>query len=230
MSSRTPPVTADGNPNIVLVWPDGRNAPVAVPVDGYRVRAAPLGPMGDEAWLAVHREAIPGFREPEYRTWLARYRALALPGGILLAHDPAGDPVATAGAIAHDAGGLFPGGGQVAWVATVPRHRGRGFATWLSALVTARLLDEGYPTVAVVTGDDLIPAIRIYRSIGFVPYLYALDQPRRWEHICSAAGLEFAPHRWPIHPGLSVPAARRAPAASIAGSGEDEVDEDGARL
>ena len=191
-------MTVERNPDIVLVWPKDRPAPVPSAVNGYRVRAA-SGDVDDEAWIEIHRRAVPTFGEPDLRGWLDRYRMLALPDGILLAEDEwTGEAVSTAGALAHDAGGRFPGGGQVGWVATVPEHRNRGLGTWLSTVVTERLIREGFPNVAVVTGDDLLAAIRIYRGIGYLPYLYATDQLQRWRRISELAGLPYAPADWPI--------------------------------
>jgi GNAT superfamily N-acetyltransferase len=193
-------VTVEANPDIVLVWPKDRPPPVPSAIDGYRLRMA-SGSRDHDAWIEIHQRAVPTFGEPDLRGWLDRYQMLALPDGILLAEDEeTGEAVSTAGALAHDAGGRFPGGGQVGWVATVPEHRGKGLATWLSSIVTARLIGEGFPHVVVVTGDDLLAAIRVYRGIGYLPYLYAPDQPERWRRICELAGLVYAPADWPTDP------------------------------
>ena len=92
---------------------------------------------------------------------------------------------------------MFPRGGQLAWVATAPAHRGRGLATWLSTLATARLERDGYRRIFLCTGDDLTAAIRVYLRLGYVPCLYASDQRERWERICTAIGTPFTPDRWP---------------------------------
>jgi mycothiol synthase len=173
----------------------------------------PLAEDEDDVWIQVHRQSVPSFGESDLRAWLARYRQLALPDGILLAEDEAtGTPAATAGSIANDRDGTFPGAGQLAWVATAPAARRRGFATWLSALALERLLADGYRRVFVCTGDDLLPAIRIYLRLGFVPCLYAPDQQERWAVICDQIAAPFEPERWP-----DVPAYRGDPGPTAAG-------------
>ena len=189
-------VDAARNPDIILVWPAGRAAPAAKPVPGYSVRDLPVAL--DAWWIDIHRLAVPSFRRADLESWLERYRELALTDGILVATDDAsGEPVATAGSLANSKGGMFPGGGQLGWVATVPSHRGRGLAHWLSSLATKRLLDDGFDRVFLCTGDDMLDAIRVYRRIGYIPCLYASDQRERWARICEATKGAFAPQHWP---------------------------------
>ena len=42
------------------------------------------------------------------------------------------------------------------------------------------------------TGDDLTHAIGLYRQLGYLPCLYAADQPDRWSRICDIIGTRFA--------------------------------------
>lgn len=95
--------------------------------------------------------------------------------------DALGAPVATAGSLTDPNDRLFPLGGQLGWVATVPEHRKQGLATWLCGLATERLLMEGFENIFLRTGDDLLPALRVYLQLGYVPCLYAQDQRARWE-------------------------------------------------
>ena len=100
------------NPDISLVWPKDKGRPGYIKPEGYSV--SPLAPTEDDIWVAIHRLAIPSFSAPDLRGWLARYRSLALPDGILVAREKAsGTPVATAGSLAHPKDGLFPLGGQL---------------------------------------------------------------------------------------------------------------------
>lgn len=186
-----------GSPDIILVWPSGREAPPdPVSVPGYAVQ--PLSHHQDSWWIDIHRKAVPSFSESNLIDWLDRYRELALPSGILVATDDAtGEAVATAGSIAHSKDGMFPGGGQLAWVATVPEHRERGLASWLGALATTRLTQEGFERIIVCTGDDMLAAIHVYLGLGYVPCLYASDQRERWARICEAIGHPFKPTDWP---------------------------------
>jgi len=141
---------------------------------------------------------VPSFGVPDLTRWLQAYRALSLVDGILVATDElTGEPVATAGSLANSRGGMFPGAGQLGWVATVPAHRGRGLATWLCAQATSRLVDEGFRRVFLCTGDDMLDAIRVYLRLGYVPCIHASDQAERWSRICEATGCVFEPDRWP---------------------------------
>ncbi len=184
------------NPDILLVWPPRQSVPDLAPPPSINVR--PLRPDEDSTWVELHQESVPTFTAGDLRTWLARYRELALESGNLLAEDhETNRPVATAGSIANDKDGMFPGAGQLAYVATVPSARRRGLATWLSALALRRLLTDGYRRIFVCTGDDLLPAIRIYLRLGFVPCLYAADQRERWQVICERIDAPYEPERWP---------------------------------
>jgi mycothiol synthase len=187
-----------GSPDIILVWPSGREAPPAEPVPGYSVRALPR--ELDSWWVDIHRQATPWFEAADLERWLDRYRELALENGVLVATaDATGEPAATSGSLANAKDGMFPDGGQLGWVATVPRHRGRGLATWLSALATRRLLDAGFRRVFLCTGDDMPAAIGVYLRLGYVPCLHAPDQRDRWARICDVVGVPFDPERWPTH-------------------------------
>jgi mycothiol synthase len=180
----------------ILVWPKGRGVPRTQLPPGYEVRAALAA--DDDAWVRIHRLAIPGLSEATLRAGLAGYRPDALEGGILIAwENSSGLPVATAGSLADSKGEMFPSGGQLGWVATVPGHRGRGLSTYLCSLATQRLLDDGFSSVFLSTGDEMRAAIRTYMRIGYIPCLYDALQPPRWQAICRVASLPFEPERWP---------------------------------
>jgi ribosomal protein S18 acetylase RimI-like enzyme len=184
------------NPDIIMVWPESRQVPNLTPVTGYSVRALPRAL--DSWWIDVHRRAVPVFGISDLVRWLERYRTLSLTEGILVATDDfTREPVATAGSIANSKDGMFPDGGQLAWVATVPEHRGRGLASWLCALATARLQRDGFEKIFLCTGDDLTAAIHVYLRLGYLPCLYASDQRDRWARICEVVDSPFEPDRWP---------------------------------
>lgn len=194
-----------GSPDIILVWPPKRELVTPATPAGYVVEVLP--PALDAAWIDIHRRAVPSFGAGDLAAWLERYRSLALPDGILAAaHEETGERVATAGSIAHSKDGMFPEGGQLAWVATVPKHRGHGLATWLSALATDRLLRESFRTIFLCTGDEMTTAVRVYLRLGYLPCLYASDQQDRWARICEAIGHPFEPDRWPTLEDSTPPA------------------------
>lgn len=185
-----------GSPDIIMIWPKGQSLLVPEPPAGYSARSLP--PEHDSWWIEIHRQAIPSFQVADLKEWLKRYRSFALDEGILVAiHDQSGQAVATAGSIAHSKGEMFPNGGQLAWVATVPQHRKQGLGTWLGALATSRLQREGFKRIFLSTGDDLTDAIRVYLRLGYVPCFYASDQRKRWNSICKEIGMDFEPDNWP---------------------------------
>jgi len=185
-----------GSPDIIMVWPEGQSLLDPKPPADYSVRSLP--PEHDSLWIEIHRQAIPSFQATDLKEWLERYRSFALDEGILVAiYDQTGEAVATAGSIAHSKGGMFPSGGQLAWVATVPQHRKKGLGAWLCALATSRLQRDGFRRIFLSTGDDLTQAIRVYLRLGYVPCLYASDQRERWSRICKEIDWKFEPDNWP---------------------------------
>lgn len=185
-----------GSPDIILVWPQGRAIPEPEPVVGYSVRV--LSRALDTWWIDIHRKAVPAFGVSDLKIWLEHYQRFALAQGVLVAtEDATQEPVATAGSLADSKRGMFPDGGQLGWVATVPEHRGRGLANWLCALATSRLQRDGFKRMFLCTGDDMPTAIRVYIRLGYIPCLYAVDQRERWAQICQVTKTPFEPDRWP---------------------------------
>ena len=187
------------NPDILLALPrELLSDPPQRPVPpGYSIRD--YRPGDEEAWIRMHRRAVPSFDETRLRRWWDRYLSLALPRGILFAvTDGPGAAVATAGCIHQTRNGTIPFGGQLAWVATDPDHQGRGLATALAAAATRRLIEMGYESIVVCTGDDLLPAIKVYLRLGYRPLLYEDDMPQRWRQIMEQIDLPF---EVPAHAG-----------------------------
>ncbi len=178
------------------MWPENQKVPDPATVTGYSVRELP--PALDSWWIDIHRKATPWFAVSNLESWLGEYRNLSLNQGVLVAtEDATQQPVATAGSLSNSKAGMFPDGGQLGWVATVPEHRGRGLATWLCALATIRLKEDGFKKVFLCTGEDMPQAIRVYLRLGYIPCIYASDQRDRWAQICQEIGNPFEPDQWP---------------------------------
>ena len=75
-----------------------------------------------------------------------------------------GEPVTMVGA-----GGETPNGIRIGPVYTPPEHRGRGFASNLTAVVSQLLLDEGRRYCFLYANQANETAIRIYQAIGYEP-------------------------------------------------------------
>lgn len=179
----------------VLVWPASLQIPDPVPVAGYSLRV--LTDDLEAAWVAIQRKATPRYEKSELTAYLEAYRQIALVDGILIAFDDATDePVASAGAIEGSYCDIFPGGGELAWVATIPSHQQRGLSRWLNSFVTSRLRKDGFKALSLSTSGDM-RANRAYCQLGYVPCLYAADQEDNWRQICAVTGTVFEPERWP---------------------------------
>ncbi len=90
-------------------------------------------------------------------------------GGMLFASCAEGD-VGTA-CLSRTGGSL-----ELSWVFVRDDHRGRGLAT---ALCT-KLLSTTSQTVTLQTEDHRLPAIAMYRKLGFEPELRNDEQAARW--------------------------------------------------
>ncbi len=179
----------------VLVWPASLPIPDPVPVAGYSLRV--LTNELETAWVAIQHHATPRYGESELKAYLEAYRQIALTDGILIAVvDTTEEPVASAGAIKGSFCDIFPGGGELGWVATIPSHQQRGLSRWLNILLTSRLRKDGFEALSLSTSGDM-RANRAYRQLGYVPCLYAADQEDNWRQICEATGTVFEPERWP---------------------------------
>ena len=79
--------------------------------------------------------------------------------------------------------------GRVHWVAVAPSHQKRGIAT---ALVTRVIEDcfrlHGPGTISLHSGTPNHNAIRIYRRLGFQPYLRNQSDIEAWDIIDKANG------------------------------------------
>jgi predicted GNAT family acetyltransferase len=111
------------------------------------------------AWIdAFFKEAMPGSPEADAEAFLAR-RISETPGGLVLWED--GEPVSLAGF-----GSPTPNGSRIGPVYTPPPLRGRGYASALTAALTARLLEDRrfcflFTNLANPTSNS------IYQRIGY---------------------------------------------------------------
>ena len=70
--------------------------------------------------------------------------------------------------------GATPNTMRVSYIYTPPEHRGRGYASGITAHLTLQILDAGYPAAVLYTDrDDPIPN-HIYRKLGYEPVAAAV--------------------------------------------------------
>jgi mycothiol synthase len=146
--------------------------------NGYRLR---LYTDTDEAgYLAVMNKL-------DFGAWdaarLARARQAVLPGGFfVIEHVATGTIVATAQA-GHRPSERHPEGGELGWVAADPEHAGRGLGRAVTAAATRRLIEAGYSRIYLSTEDHRLPALKVYLSLGYEPFLYTDHMAERWQAI-----------------------------------------------
>ena len=76
------------------------------------------------------------------------------------------------------------GFGYVHMIAADSCYSGQKLGYEITAAVLRRLRDDGFERAELTTDDFRLPAIKIYRSLGFVPDLAVDDTMRaRWESI-----------------------------------------------
>jgi mycothiol synthase len=146
--------------------------------DGYELRT---WRPGDEArWAAVMDGAIGAWDEERVRSEFLHQDGVEPDNIFVVAHG--GELVATATARRLP----DPATGYVHMVAADPAHRGRGLGTLVNAAVLHRLRELGCTSARLHTDDDRLPAIRIYRRLGFEPRHTAPDHAERWARVLDA--------------------------------------------
>jgi len=176
-----------------MIWPESRldQAPTPHLPRGYVLRCYE---DADEPQY-VQLMAKAGFDEWDH-TRVSRTLRRILPGGFfVIVHRKSGTPVATAMAL-HGPSELHPYGGELAWVAGDPGHRGKGLGMAVCAAVTARLVGAGYRRIYLMTDDWRLPAIKTYLKLGYEPLLYRGDMADRWRKVLQQLN-------WPLPSGLS---------------------------
>jgi GNAT superfamily N-acetyltransferase len=139
---------------------------------------------GDEAhWLQIHLEAdhlnpiTPDLFTKQFGSNgdLLKQRQCYLMGA-------KNEPIGTATAWFNDD---FEGGGwgRVHWLAILPQYHGRGLANPLLRAVCQRLRELGHERAYLTTSALRLPAIRLYRSFGFMPFIRNQDEAAAWSQL-----------------------------------------------
>jgi mycothiol synthase len=183
---------------LFMLWPQSRlHAPPTVTLPpGYGLRT--YRPGDEPAWLVLQAQVEYDLSSRDLERLLRDYMAVLLPRGLFFViHTASGQAVATAGAVHNTRNGMFPFGGELGWVATVPPHRLQGLGRAVSAAATARRSEAGYASIRLGTQDERLPALRRYLQLGYRPYRYTEEMSARWQDICTHIGWPFTPSEWP---------------------------------
>lgn len=75
--------------------------------------------------------------------------------------------------------------GRVHWVAVKPSHQRRGLGRALVVKTLRRLHELGYSSAYLTTGSENLPAIGLYRSLGFDPVPRTAEERTAWQTVAS---------------------------------------------
>lgn len=70
--------------------------------------------------------------------------------------------------------------GRVHYVAILPEFQGKGLSKPLMTAVCRRLRELGHERAYLTTSTTRVPAIRLYRSFGFVPLIRTDEEQKAW--------------------------------------------------
>jgi putative acetyltransferase len=121
---------------------------------------SPLSPDG-RALVAESQAALEEVYPPEEIFSLDPAELAAEAAAFLVARDGAGRALGCVALV--DCGGY----GEVKRLFTRPEGRGRGVARALMAALEAEAAARGLPVVRLETGDRLVPAVTLYRRMGY---------------------------------------------------------------
>lgn len=180
MHSREPPI-AERAETVAFIWPLNADIPQEVTVENYVAEI-----IEDRAAFEKVQQAI-GWHVTEDQ-WQLLSSEIVENSMVLVTHR--GDAVAVACGLRRGYNWV-----ELAWVAVVPGHRGRGVGKVVCCAVVRQLLYSEHTKIFGSTQDERLAAIKTYLDVGFYP-LYRVDKTKRWRTICSKLGRSFSPSLW----------------------------------
>lgn len=166
--------------DLIMFHNDLRQTPTFALPQGYRMRFYRPGDL--EIWLRI--QATDPFFVPTAETF-----AEVLPGDdayrgerVMFLVDPDGAEIGNITAW-NTAQFTEQEIGQICWVALVPAARGRGLGKPLLSAACAALRERGYTQAFIDTNMRRIPAINLYLSFGFKPFLRDEAEQAAWRTI-----------------------------------------------
>jgi len=73
--------------------------------------------------------------------------------------------------------------GVVHWVAIHPAHQGKGLSRPLMTRVLERMKDLGHDRAYLITQTVRLPAINLYLSFGFEPFIKTDEDEKNWREV-----------------------------------------------
>ena len=71
--------------------------------------------------------------------------------------------------------------GRLHWVAIVPEFQGQGLSKPLLSIVCNRMKELGHVRTRLVTSTARIPAVNLYLSFGYVPFIRTSQDEEAWK-------------------------------------------------
>ena len=91
-----------------------------------------------------------------------------------------GKPIATTSAVEHPS---YPGEGWYRMVGVHADAKGRGAGRKIALAALYALRERGYTSAMLSTDDARIPALSLYLSLGFEPYVCHESHEARWKKV-----------------------------------------------
>jgi GNAT superfamily N-acetyltransferase len=165
-------------PQLFMERPSLADLPPLAPPPGGGVRSYQAG--DEAAWVAIVNDAF-GFDHPAEWFWQRLGDGQFRPERVWFATLD-GQPVATAAAwLEPDRWDQATG--VLHMVAALAAHRGRGLGRLACLAALHQLAAEGRARVRLRTDDHRLPAIRVYRGLGFEPFDCHESHAGRWAAI-----------------------------------------------
>ena len=155
---------------------------------GYSVRSSRGG--DDVHWARIIYEAFEEeqFTTQYYQEEMVGHPAYA-PDRILFVCAEDGQPCATASAYRKQAFGLDVG--YVHFVGVRPSYAGKKLGAAATLAVLHKFVEEGLNEAVLETDDFRLPAITIYRRLGFAPKIQHESHGPRWQAVYEELDLEW---------------------------------------
>ncbi len=168
----------------------GRVGPPAPPAP-YEITWYQVGDERD--WVRIHVESYGGTQQITPRTYVEQFGVdpIELARRQCYLRGPDGKAVATATAWLNDD---FPGKryGRVHWVAVAPEAQGKGLGRTVVLAALCRMRELGYDGAYLTTESYRARAVNLYLSVGFRPYLRAVEDERSWKALLERIGVPDA--------------------------------------
>lgn len=122
---------------------------------------------------------------------LAKYRQKAFPDGMFTIEEIRTGRFTAAANAEWINRPEFADVGYLGWVMSDPDFRGMRLGRSISITAMQHLYLQGYRVFVLDTDDFRIPALKVYLSLGWRPWLFQEDMPERWRAIAAILGMDF---------------------------------------